>query len=156
MSEFERKEEILAGLLKEAGVRWFKAKEFLYLGGNHYDPGSRGYGLNRLPPDSQLGNIVPNAIVLDEARKIIKTPVITLSIYRSPAYNASIPGADPNSFHRVTKAVDATPRDPSRVRGFISALRHLRDIGVWVGGLGVYRGFGHIDHGTSWNRNWTG
>ena len=153
MTPFERKERILGQRLRDIGVRHFKAKEFLYLGGSHYDPNSRAYGLNRLMPDSQLGEVIQNAIVLDAAREELLGPVITLSIYRSPAYNRAIGGAA-NSFHRVSKAVDATPRDPSKIRQFQRILRRLRDEGFWSGGLGIYSGFAHIDHGTVRNRDW--
>lgn len=153
MTAYERKERALSRLLDAAGVRNFAPWELLFMGGSHSNPNSRAYGLNRLPPDSQLPDAVSNAIVLQEARDILGSPIQILSVYRSPAYNRAVGGAA-GSFHRRTLAIDATPSDPSKVRELQRILRELRANGRWTGGLGIYRTFVHIDHGTAYNRDW--
>lgn len=153
MTAYQRKERILSRLLGEAGVKNFAPWELLFMGGNHSNPNSRAYRLNRLPPDSHLPRIVQNAVVLQKARNIIRTPIVILSVYRSPAYNRAVGGAR-GSFHRTSEAVDAQTADPRRNRDLQSALRRLRSRGVWTGGLGIYPTFAHIDHGTDYNRDW--
>lgn len=153
LTPFEQKEHLLQEMLDDEQVAFFAAKELLTLGGSHYVRGSACYGLNRLPPDSFLQNIVPAAKALDKARIELGSPVIVTCAYRAPKYNACV-GGESKSFHMRFFAIDATPRDPSKLAKFKAILKRQRAEGVWTGGLGLYRTFVHVDCGTSFNRSW--
>lgn len=136
------------------GLRYFKAEEFLILGGSHGNPNSSCYNRNSLPPRDLWNNIAATARVLDELRKRLGRAIILTNAYRAPVYNKCIDGA-PNSLHTRFNAIDF------RVEGTESetvatALRWMRDREkLFKGGIGIYRTFVHIDtRGT--NKMWVG
>ncbi|MDX1747697.1 MAG: D-Ala-D-Ala carboxypeptidase family metallohydrolase [Halobacteriales archaeon] len=150
---YEETESALAGLLADAGVRYFSARELLSLGGSHFSTRSPGYGLNTLPPCHLLPNILPTVAALDGARHRLGSPVLVNSVYRSRAYNTAIGGAT-RSFHLTFQAIDAHPADPALLSRLYRILRSEREADKWTGGLGGYRTFVHVDTGTDYNRNW--
>ncbi|WP_075087948.1 D-Ala-D-Ala carboxypeptidase family metallohydrolase [Verrucomicrobium spinosum] len=65
------------------------------------------------------------------------------SAYRSPAYNATCPGAAPQSFHLHNLALDLVyDCPPAKVA---EAAHALRNRGFFRGGIGKYPSFTHID-----------
>lgn len=135
--------------LDKAKVSHFAAHEFFVKGGSHHSPRSRGYGLNTDPPDDLLDNIVPTAIVLQTARTMLGAPIIISSCYRSPAYNKAIGGAS-QSLHKTFQATDIIATDLVRLYHILATLRAS---GAFLGGLGGYSSFVHLDtrgHNATW------
>lgn len=134
------------------GAKHFAAKEFLFMGGSHYGSGRCG-GKNTFPPEEVWGSLKTLVPALDTIRAELGHSIRVTSIYRSPAYNSCIGGV-PNSQHRKMTAADCvvsavSPRDLHEVA------KRVRDRGDFRGGIGLYRGFVHIDvRGT--NANWSG
>lgn len=103
------------------------------------------------------GRLVPNCKALAQRLQIIRDhigkPIKILSGYRTPAYNASVGGAE-HSQHKEAKAagitVDGmTPRElHAEIEALIAAKR------IPNGGLGLYKGFVHVDTGNP--RRWNG
>lgn len=98
---------------------------------------------NCLPPRELWENMPASLRVADEIRHRLGRPLkLITSAYRSPAYNKQCGGAR-NSFHTKNLALDlvfeASPR-----RAFAIA-KQLRKEGFFQGGIGLYRGFIHID-----------
>jgi len=139
--------------IKEAGIDHFTAKEVLTLGASHYASRSAGYGKNSLPPGELLGNIIPALDALEKARVILGRPVGINSAYRNEGYNRAIGGAS-KSKHRTFHAIDCFTYDSELLPNLYRILDAARDKGEWVGGLGGYNTFIHIDCGSSHNRTW--
>ena len=112
----------------------------------------RGSVWNSLPPKSMWRNMAPTLKAVDRVAVELNQPVReVVSAYRSPAYNARCPGAKRGSWHQANVAVDV--RFASRPSTVSAMARHLRDRGVFKGGVGRYYGFTHIDtRGT--NADW--
>jgi len=108
---------------------------------------------NSLPPRDwwrRMGYVLK---VVDRiAQEMNVRDVEVVSAYRSPAYNARCYGAKKGSWHKANVAVDVafagTP--PSTVT---RTARHLRDLGLFRGGVGGYRNFTHID-ARGFNADW--
>jgi lysophospholipase L1-like esterase len=135
------------------GIEHFGTDEFLVLGGSHGTPGSSCAGLNTYPPKALWPNIAGTAKVLDALRTRLGRPIAITNAYRAPAYNSCIGGAS-ESLHTTFNALDF------KVSGMAApdvamALRWLRDKeGLFVGGIGRYNGFTHVDtRGT--NATWS-
>ena len=146
-------EQKLQKLLDKAGVVHFKAYEFFVKGGSHYNARSRAYKKNTDPPDELLPSIIPTAVVLDKARRVLGTPIIISSAYRSKAYNKAIGGAT-SSYHMRFNATDVIASD---LRELYRVLRKMRDREEFSGGLGGYSGFVHIDtrgYDATWGINY--
>jgi uncharacterized protein YcbK (DUF882 family) len=77
--------------------------------------------------------------------------VEVVSAYRAPAYNARCAGARTGSWHQANVAVDV--KFPVRASQVTSTARHLRDLGLFKGGVGGYWNFTHID-ARGQNINW--
>lgn len=120
-------------------VRHFKAEEFT----NYFKVHRRGV-TNSTPPSELWGNIVKTLKVVDDLRDHFGKPITILSSYRSPAYNAAIGDAAPKSQHMLFRALDISVQDHSP-REVFNVLKAWRDRGVFVGGLGLYPTFVHID-----------
>jgi Peptidase M15 len=106
---------------------------------------------NCLPPENLWKNILPTLTVVDHLAKELGERVHINSAYRSPQYNATCPGAAKWSQHLRNNALDIQFRSgPAEV---VRAARHLRDKGVFKGGVGLYRNFTHIDT-RGHNRDW--
>jgi uncharacterized protein YcbK (DUF882 family) len=133
------------------GLEFFRPHELRFLGGQHYQGKARG--LNTLPPKALLRNMERLARALDQIRREFGQPIRILSGYRSYAYNRAIGGAT-YSRHMEFDALDIAP-----MRGTVARLHATcvaaRKRGLFVGGIGRYSGFVHIDdRGT--NTNWKG
>lgn len=130
--------------IRELGLQHFSTDEFLILGGAHNGSGPCS-GKNTFPPRHLWHNIAATAQVLDTFRARIGKGVAITNAYRSPAYNACIPGSATNSLHMQFNALDF------KVSGMAApdaamALRVMRDReGLFVGGIGRYNSFTHID-----------
>jgi hypothetical protein len=139
----------LQNKLDKAKVTYFKAHEFFVKGGSHSSPRSRGYGKNTDPPEGLLNNIVPTAVVLQTAREMLGAPIIISSCYRSPAYNKAIGGAS-RSLHQTFQAADNVATDLVKLYHILATLRAA---GAFLGGLGGYSSFVHIDT-RGYNATW--
>ena len=133
-----------AAYIQSLGLKYFKPYEFLVLGHQHANPASPAYGLNRKPEESEWGNIELTAKVLDQLRERMGAPISTLSVHRSKAYNKAVGGA-PNSQHLRFNAVDFVVKSNSSPSDWASALRQMRQDGLFKGGIGTYSTFVHLD-----------
>ena len=125
------------------GINNFRAEEFLTLGGQHYSGPCKGK--NSYPPEDLWKNIIPTARILDTLRDKLKAPINLTSVYRSAAYNACIPGTAGGSVHRQFKAADFKCADGNGPVYWAKTLKRMRDQGLFLGGIGVYQTFVHID-----------
>ncbi|NVK33188.1 MAG: peptidase M15A [Rhodobacteraceae bacterium] len=132
----------------------FRWDEFLTKGSSHHQPTKPGFGLNTDPPAELWPNVLPLARVLQRFREEMDAPVKLSSVYRCKAYNETLSGSATKSQHLLFKAADiicakGSPKDWHKV------FSKLRAEGVFVGGIGLYSNFVHIDvRGTP--QNWTG
>lgn len=126
-----------------ARLRHFGPKEFLVLGGQN--AAGRCAGKNRRPPKELWRNIVPTAKVLDELRERLGARIELSSVYRSPEYNACIPGSASGSLHMEFRAADFTCDDGRGPVWWAIKLKEMRDAGLFRGGIGVYQTFVHVD-----------
>jgi len=107
---------------------------------------------NTLPPRQLWNNIRSTLLALDKVAVRLGEPVgEVLSVYRSPAYNATCPGARSNSYHMRNNAIDM--RFNSSPRKVAATARDLRKQGLFKGGIGRYSGFTHLDTRGS-NADW--
>lgn len=107
----------------------------------HYN--RHGAVQNNLPPEHLWKNIAPTLRVVDRLAAELGQRVHINSAYRSPAYNATCPGAARWSQHLRNAALDVRFASPPEQ---VSALaRSLRDKGLFRGGVGLYPNFTHID-----------
>lgn len=137
-------------LLQGLNLKYFEPHEFLVLGNQHFSGPCKGK--NTLPPENLWNNILPTAKVLDAVREKLNSPIRTLSVYRSPAYNACIPGAAGGSVHMKFMAVDFKCEDGKGPVHWAKILKRMRDSGMFKGGIGVYSTFVHVDtRGTNAN-----
>lgn len=131
----------IAGL----NLRHFAADEFLFLGNSHHGSGSCK-GLNANPPRDLWPNLVNTALMLDEIRARLGTPLRIISGYRNEAYNACVGGAT-NSFHKQFLAFDVTASagTPEVWRRVADQVRAEDD--RFKGGIGKYisQNFIHVD-----------
>jgi len=121
------------------GFKYFNAGEFL----SYFNVDRRGVR-NSPPPRSMWANIVPTLRIVDSLRGLWGRPIVILSSYRSPAYNAAISGAADKSLHKQFKALDiaVSGKTPRQV---FNQLLDWRNDGQFQGGLGLYSTFVHID-----------
>jgi hypothetical protein len=133
---------------KLPGITAFSANEFLVKGSKH-----ASNHLNTDPPEVLWKNIIPTVKVLLELKKRLNQAAITLnSAYRSPAYNASIGGAN-NSEHKKFSAVDLVAHDGRGPSHWAHELHQMRNEGLFRGGIGVYSSFIHVDT-RGYNADW--
>ena len=86
--------------------------------------------------------------VLEPIREAVGCPVIVLSGYRTPAYNASIPGSAPDSRHTHGDAADIwCPTFDTGGTKLWALIRQMWDEGKLpdLGGLGRYDNRVHVD-----------
>lgn len=128
--------------MKPFGIVHFDPEEFLFLGSAHFGNG-KARGLNAAPPETLWPNIVSTARVLDTLRSRLEAPIRIISAYRTLPYNEAIDG-ERQSWHLQFRACDITADGiaPSRVA---DALARIRDEGDFLGGIGRYDGFTHVD-----------
>jgi len=92
------------------------------------------------------------AIELAELFEVIREgpgqdrPIVPLSAYRAPAYNARVPGAAPGSQHVQGRALDLPAPEDLALREFFLAIRRLAPL-TQLRGLGLYlrQRFVHVD-----------
>ena len=107
---------------------------------------------NTLPPRQFWGNIRSTLLAVDKVCNRLGEPVAeVVSVYRSPAYNATCPGAKSHSFHLRNNAIDM--RFHSSPRKVAATARDMRKAGLFKGGVGRYPGFTHLDTRGS-NADW--
>lgn len=123
-------------------LQHFDATEFLALGGSNFS-GGPAHGLNTAPPETLWPNIVPTAKILDQLRARLGVAIKINSAYRSPAYNQAIGGAGA-SWHMQFLACDITASGVSP-RKVADTLTQMRREGMFIGGIGRYPGFTHVD-----------
>lgn len=86
----------------------------------------------------------PTLRVADELAKRLDAPLVRInSAYRSPRYNARIGGAASHSQHLNNNALDLKFACGGSEAARLA--RRLRDEGAFVGGIGIYRNFVHLD-----------
>ena len=129
------------------GFKHFTAKEFT----DYFAVHRRGV-TNSEPPQELWENIVPTLRIVDELRNHFNAPITILSSYRSPAYNAAIGDAAPKSMHKQFRALDISVQGKTPTQVF-KVLREWRDKGKFLGGLGLYSTFVHIDT-RGYNATW--
>ncbi|HJM63208.1 MAG: hypothetical protein CMN05_00735 [Roseibacillus sp.] len=99
---------------------------------------------NTLPPPHLWEKLAPTLKAADELRERLKLPLCRItSGYRSPRYNAIIPGAVRGSYHTRNQALDLIYFCSAR-KAFQMALQ-LRKEGFFRGGIGLYPTFIHLD-----------
>lgn len=86
-------------LINSLSLRYFKWKEFLH--GTDYEEN----GVKNSPPPAELMfNIVPLALLLDEALHRLGKPMYFTSVYRNPEYNGAVGGSSGSSHQDFTAA----------------------------------------------------
>lgn len=109
---------------------------------------------NTLPPKAAWEKLVPTLRAADEIRERLELPLCRItSAYRSPKYNAMIPGAVSRSYHTRNQALDVVYYCSPR-KAYDMALR-LRREGFFRGGIGLYPTFIHLDtrgYSATWRR----
>lgn len=130
--------------IKSLGLKHFKPHEFLLKGDSNANPGSAAFQKNTNPPRELWPNIAPTAKVLDILRGRLDAPIRLSSVYRSPAYNAAIGGAK-DSQHVQFRAVDFVAQGNSTPLDWAAALKSMRAEGLFLGGIGIYPTFVHVD-----------
>ena len=134
--------EILADRLQLAGVVYFSAHEIGYLGTTHYISIAK----NTPPPLEVLDALVKVAKVADLIRAEAGIPLMVVSGYRSPTYNAWVGGAK-RSMHLQGMALDLAPVDGGKIARLKLTAEHLWNVRKIRGGLGLYKPFIHVDVG---------
>lgn len=120
----------------------FKPHELLFRGASNMNRNSPAFNLNTDPPLELWPNCKELVRVLDAIRTRAGSPVMLISIYRSPEYNRAVGGAT-HSMHRKFKAADIVSGvSPSAIHKIAT---QLRAEGFFKGGIGKYRGFTHVD-----------
>lgn len=121
------------------GIKHFSADEFT----EYFNTHRRGV-TNSTPPREMWTNIVPTIRLVDDLRGFLGVPIVILSSYRSPSYNAAIDGAATKSYHMQFRALDiaVAGKTPSQV---FAVLKNWRALGKFRGGLGLYSSFVHVD-----------
>jgi hypothetical protein len=107
---------------------------------------------NTIPPKAwwnRMGYVL--RVVERVAMEMNVNEVEVVSAYRAPSYNARCAGARTGSWHQANVAADV--KFPVRASQVTATARHLRDLGLFKGGVGGYWNFTHID-ARGQNINW--
>lgn len=131
-------------MLDKAGVKYFTADELFFRGAS-----DQTLRLNTDPPKSLWKNMIPTAVVADEARARLGKPIRVLSGFRNAAYNRRV-GGSRASQHMRFSAIDMGTDQPALL---YKILLEMRRDGKFKGGLGLYRSFVHLDT-RGVNANW--
>ena len=83
--------------IAKLNLKYFSYKELLV---------STEKSKNTAPPAEMWDNIVPTILILDKLRDFLGVPIYAKSVYRAPAYNATIKNAKKLSLHQAFAAVD--------------------------------------------------
>lgn len=108
--------------------------------------------MNDTPPEPLWPNIIPTVHLVELIREQFG-PTTIHSAYRSRAYNAAV-ATSTDSQHSHNRALDFSC-EQGKPSDWHRALRRMRNAGVFVGGLGLYRTFVHVDT-RGVNADWTG
>ena len=119
-------------------LRYFSPREI-----TRYAESVRNGVKNELPAEDLWENLVPTLWVLDQLRHYTKRPIRLISSFRSKEYN-KIVGGTRNSTHKVNQAIDFQMDGMSPNAAF-NALLRMRKAGCFVGGIGQYSTFTHVD-----------
>lgn len=112
----------------------------------------RGSVANTIPPATLWRNMRPTLLVAEQiGNRLGENVRVVISAYRSPAYNARCEGAARDSQHVRNLALDLQFTSPPRRVAQVA--RDLRAEGKFRGGVGLYRGFVHVDTRGS-NADW--
>ena len=104
----------------------------------------RGPVLNTLPPKQLWRHMGVTLKVVDQLAKTMDEPLVEIiSAYRSPSYNRQCSGGKSNSQHLRNTALDLKFRSSPKV--VARTVRELREQGLFLGGVGRYSGFTHVD-----------
>ena len=110
--------------------------------------------LNCVPPKELWPHILPTLRIVQDLRVAVGHPLTVNSVYRSPAYNATLPGSATHSQHTEFRAMDISCASISP-RALYELMLSARNHGKFKGGLGLYATFVHVDT-RGWNANWKG
>lgn len=142
----------------ESFERWFGRQQFDYFSAreftSYFSVKRRGVR-NSAPPRSMWAKMVTTLRIVDELRAHFGRPIVILSSYRSPKYNAAISGAASRSFHMKFCALDIAVSGVSP-REVYDVLLQWRREGRFKGGLGIYSTFVHVDtrgYNATWGRH---
>lgn len=140
--------------MKAKFTKWFKSKKFRHFTAdeftNYFEVTRRGV-TNSYPPEELWPNIVQPLRLVDKLREELGKPVVILSSYRNSLYNKKCGGVS-NSQHRYFRALDIAVVGHSPKEVYTLLLQWRRE-GLFVGGLGLYSTFVHIDT-RGYNATW--
>jgi len=94
------------------------------------------------------------ALAFETIRELCGFPIVVNSGYRTPEYNARIGGAKASQ-HCEGRALDLKPPRPPQLWALRLAVIEARRRGL-IRGVGLYRGFIHIDTRSGDKATWTG
>lgn len=148
MTDLMQRVERYAEWLDTQKLRHFRGREVAAMALN-----TRMAVKNDIPPVELWHRIVPTLRVLDDLRATLGYGLVIQSAYRSRAYNLAVGGVG-DSQHTRNVAIDfrglkGTPAE------WAAALRQMRDSVRFIGGVGVYTTFVHVDTRGS-NADWQG
>ena len=135
--------EEFSALIGTLNLQHFSPGELLVMGGKHSTPGHRCEGKNQLPPKRHWPNILLTITVLDHLRATLGKSIVISNAYRNNPYNRCVGGASASQ-HKRFNAIDFVTRDLSPLDVAL-ALMSIRNSGRFLGGIGVYNTFVHID-----------
>lgn len=141
-----RANETFTAWFRRLKLRHFTAPEFT----NYFKRWRRGVQ-NRAPARGKWANVVPVLRMVDDLRAATGAPIVILSSYRSPGYNAAVGGAK-YSRHKEFDALDIASATHSPKQLYDILLKWRRE-GRFKGGLGLYSIFVHVDT-RGYNANW--
>lgn len=150
MPNYKRTEPLtFAGYLEGLRLRHFSPEEF-----TEYGERQKGGVTNGLPGVDLWENIREPAWVLDALRECLGASITIVSCFRSPEYNAKCKGASKQSFHLRNNAIDFKVKGVAPEEA-AARLKKFRAAKMFVGGVGVYKTFVHLDAGLRGkNANW--
>ena len=132
-----------SSFIQQQQLKFITPEELLFLGAGSSTRNGTTLPENSLPTEDLWPNIAKVAKVVDEFRSRHGHPVRLTSIYRTPAYSASIGGGE-ESLHTKGLAIDfrsevGTPEEWAKI------LIGMRDEGLFSGGIGTHNAFVHVD-----------
>ena len=130
---------------------FFNADEFMVLGPSHHSPGSACSGKNTTAPSELWDNVVPLVAAMNAIRSELGDSVRITNCYRGPSYNTCVGGVS-GSQHLQFRAADWICSQGTSA-DWAAAAQKVRDQGVFLGGIGIYNSFVHVDVRGS-NANW--
>jgi uncharacterized protein YcbK (DUF882 family) len=150
----------------ETWYEWFRRQNFKHFTANEvnaYFQRTRNGVSNSAPPRKLWHRIVPTLRIVDDLRTHFGKPITITSSYRSPAYNRAVGSSNPadptalagsGSQHPRFAALDIQVSRTSP-RAVYNKLLAWRRAGKFVGGLGLYSTFVHVDT-RPYNATWGG